>query len=59
MVMDEFIMRRDCTLDQFEDFCQGFSEASSRFSIVDVGSRKDVGKAKILGEQPHALLCVF
>jgi len=36
-----------CTQEQFEAFISGFSQASPRFSLVDVGSKSEAADAKI------------
>ncbi|KAH9482825.1 hypothetical protein JR316_0004925 [Psilocybe cubensis] len=36
-----------CTQEQFHDFLSGFTQASPRFSIIDVGNNKDALEAKI------------
>lgn len=39
-----------CTPEQFESFCVGFSQASPRFLMIDVGYGKDAVEFKIRGE---------
>jgi len=41
-----------CSQEQFQAFLAGFSEASPRFSTVDVGYSKDAVEEKIKGKRP-------
>ncbi|KAI0043196.1 hypothetical protein FA95DRAFT_1546637 [Auriscalpium vulgare] len=46
-LMDVLLRNSICSIAQFEDFLQGFSQASPLFSVVDVGNGKEAADAKI------------
>ncbi|KAI5116544.1 hypothetical protein M0805_004327 [Coniferiporia weirii] len=46
-LQDTLVKSNVCTLDQFEAFLVGFSQASPRFLLVDVGHGKEAADAKI------------
>jgi hypothetical protein len=45
-----------CTQEQFEAFLVGFSQASPRFLLIDVGYGKEAGDAKIKGESTIGMI---
>ena len=49
-LQDILLAHNVCSLEQFEGFLTGFSQASPRFSLVDVGPGKEAADAKIKGE---------
>lgn len=46
---DTLVNNRHCTSEQFEGFLLGFSQASPRFLIADVGFGKEAADVKIKG----------
>lgn len=48
-VLEMLLVNSYCTADQFDAFLSGFSQASPRFQLVDVGTAKDGVTAKIKG----------
>lgn len=45
----------ECMPEQLEQFCTGFSQSSSRFLLVDVGSSDDTAVEKVKGETNFVL----
>lgn len=52
-LQETLIAHNVCSLEQFEAFLTGFSQASPRFSLVDVGPGKEAADAKIKGRNQH------
>jgi hypothetical protein len=48
-VLDVVLSNAICTADQFDAFLAGFSQASPRFQIVEVGTANDAVNSKIKG----------
>lgn len=46
---DTLVRQGACTADQFEQFCVGFSQSSSRFLVVDTGPDEDSATEKVKG----------
>ncbi|KAF4600844.1 hypothetical protein EYR38_005489 [Pleurotus pulmonarius] len=46
-LLDRYVSEQICTRETFRNFNAGFSQASTRFAMVDVGPFKDVAEAKI------------
>lgn len=46
-LLDNLMAHNKCSAEQFEAFCVGFSQASPRFLMIDVGPGKEVADAKI------------
>lgn len=46
-LLDTLVAHNKCTAEQFEAFCIGFSQASPRFLMIDVGPGKEAIDAKI------------
>lgn len=49
-VLDALLANSGCTAEQFDAFLTGFSQASPRFQIVDVGTARDAVSTKIKGK---------
>lgn len=49
-VLETLLVNSCCTAEQFDAFWSGFSQASPRFQLVEVGSAKDAVTAKIKGK---------
>ena len=52
---DILVLNRHCTSEQFEGFLLGFSQASPRFLIADVGYGKEAADVKIKGKNKYLL----
>lgn len=48
-LLDTLVGHNKCTAEQFEAFCVGFSQASPRFLMIDVGPGKEAADCKIKG----------
>lgn len=48
-VLDTLLAHAACTTEQFDAFLTGFSQASPRFQIVEVGTANDAVNSKIKG----------
>ncbi|KDQ29144.1 hypothetical protein PLEOSDRAFT_26000, partial [Pleurotus ostreatus PC15] len=46
-LLDRYVSEQICSRETFRNFNAGFSQASTRFAMVDVGPFKDVAEAKI------------
>jgi hypothetical protein len=46
-LLETLVAHNKCTSEQFEAFCVGFSQASPRFLMIDVGPGKEAADAKI------------
>lgn len=56
-LQETLVANNVCSMEQFEAFLTGFSQASPRFSLVDVGPGKEAADAKIKGRYRHPNSC--
>lgn len=49
---ESLVKHGECTADQLEQFCNGFSQSSSRFLMVDTGSNDNTALEKVKGKVP-------
>lgn len=57
-VLDTLLATAACTPEQFDAFLTGFSQASPRFQIVEVGTASDAVDSKIKGQTNTTMLAV-
>ena len=50
-LLETLAAHNKCTAEQFEAFCIGFTQASPRFLVVNVGPGKDAVEVKVRGMQ--------
>lgn len=50
-LLETLVAHNKCTAEQFEAFCTGFTQASPRFLVVNVGPGKEAVEVKVRGTQ--------
>lgn len=58
-LLETLVAHNKCTAEQFEAFCTGFTQASPRFLVVDVGPGNEAVEVKVRGMQLRFIAQIY